>query len=751
MIIKQKQIIVTLGIIISIIIISIRMIPSSYAQENGKSKTFDSQFEILEFSEKSETFLNQKSIDLEIPSLKWNISNIELNFTNIEIDKQTIEIETEDSGSKNLNKEKPGYAVQINITEPTYLSAVDIFGYLGKPSTTTNLTVQINGYETGMNRPNNTVYASTLINISSDIRWYKQTFSNPVYLSPRNYYLVINGTAMQGTTDSGKYYWYFNNINPNHPELYSSEYVTDWKVGVQGAPFLYKLNKESGIKVNPEDINMTAEVFNETYFISNSATLGTGNLSISNLNYSPDIEQYSITIQNNQSLDLIFNVSYFVGLDNLLISQGEVSIEETKENVWHVFPVFTPEADNYQVEFHYPKSWYNNITIRRGTVDVTSYITIDSNKKTIFIPNSIITVGVDWIITANSPCINIDLFVPETNFKAGEELKFSLSEPVIPGNYTFILYDSLNLEIIEENIVVPSDPPIFKYNISSKPKVGNYAAFVYFFNGTDVGIKYQEFLISIHREDNIFELILIVIIILMSGFIVTIISYAGIKKFKIQQDEKKQKLYKSCMDVLNLDYIMVSDKKSGLSVYSQNFSAKTIDGTLISGFLQALHSFGLELIKVEDQSQTIKLEYKDSIVLMSEFVNVRLILIMKENPSRFFLYSIEELTYDIYKSYGALIDSFNGDVAPFRSIEILLKKHLDLSFVYPLKIAQTEYLEKTRITQNERVYINKANSLMKTKNMNHFYMKSILPEKECNPKDVESVHKLIEKKIFQLV
>jgi hypothetical protein len=196
---------------------------------------------------------------------------------------------------------------------------------------------------------------------------------------------------------------------------------------------------------------------------------------------------------------------------------------------------------------------------------------------------------------------------------------------------------------------------------------------------------------------------------------------------------------------------MVTDKRSGLNVYTQNFIDKEIDASLISGFLQAIHSFGIELIKVEDQSQIIKLEYKDSIVLMSEFVNVRLILIMKERPSRFFLYSIEDLTYQIYKNYGNMISSFNGDIKQFQSIEELLKKNLNLTFIYPLKIAPIEKLEKIRITQNERIYINKAVSWMKTNNQDHFLIRSLLNGKECNPKDVELILNLLEKNIFQLI
>ena len=205
------------------------------------------------------------------------------------------------------------------------------------------------------------------------------------------------------------------------------------------------------------------------------------------------------------------------------------------------------------------------------------------------------------------------------------------------------------------------------------------------------------------------------------------------------------------MDALNLEYLMVTDKKSGLNLYEQNFAGKSIDGTLISGFLQAIHSFGIELIKVEDKSQTIKLEYKDSIILMSEFVNLRLILIMKEKPSRFLLYSIEELVYEIYKQYGKLIDDFRGDVKPFGGIEELFKQYLNISFIYPLKLAKIENLEKIRINQNERFLINAAKAIMTKNKEDHFYLKSIFTEKTCNPKDIESVLSLIDKKIFQIM
>ena len=161
------------------------------------------------------------------------------------------------------------------------------------------------------------------------------------------------------------------------------------------------------------------------------------------------------------------------------------------------------------------------------------------------------------------------------------------------------------------------------------------------------------------------------------------------------------------MDALNIDYFIVSEKKSGLCLYDQIISGTEMDSTIISGFLQAIHTFGIELMKVEDRSQTIKLEYQNSIILMSEFVNLRLILMMKESPSRFFLYSVEELAYDIYKNYGDIIDNFNGDIKPFKRIEDLLQRHINISFIYPLKLSKIDELSKIRIAQHEREFVDK--------------------------------------------
>ncbi len=193
---------------------------------------------------------------------------------------------------------------------------------------------------------------------------------------------------------------------------------------------------------------------------------------------------------------------------------------------------------------------------------------------------------------------------------------------------------------------------------------------------------------------------------------------------------------------------MISERKSSLNVYEQSFTAKKMDTTLITGFLSAIRSFGIELTNVEDATQTIKLEYKNSKILMSEFQDFRIVLIMNEIPSAQFLEAINKLSKDIELKYGKLLENFKGNIQPFAGIEDLLKIHLNTSFLYPLKIVKTG---KVKINQLEKSIIIQAQKIMKNRNTNYFYISYLMEEKSWDPEDIETLFCLLQKKVFQTV
>jgi hypothetical protein len=749
---KVNRILISLIFFIFIAISLIQFIPFSTAQTNGEPISLSSSLEFIEYSEIQGIKGNVSEVNIELPEPNWTISDVQINFSDISLGNEIRTIEDTETGldlieNKNVNFRTFALATQIEILEVTELFGVFIKGYKTSLATET-IKFQIQGYnETDHTPDNSTIHGSIDLNISTSLDWYYQDFSSdPITLSVGNYSFVMNGTNL-GVNPDAKYYWFIDDSDPDIPYLHTSSFVTSWSTGSVNTSFLCKLNQRRDKFYFPSDINMTAELNGDNYEIINGLILGMGSLEIFDLDHFLEDTNLNIHIQTNETYTLKFNCNYTINLKNEFITESIVEVIESSI-YWSMVPVFNRISQNYFVQFYFPQNWYNFSVIRDG-FNVTSLVNIDMINKSISIPNATIEDGAVWEIKANSPSIDLTLNFP-TKVQTGKLLEISVNAPSTQGNISFVIVKPRGFTELIGTQEAVSGEVIFEFLIPKNWTKGEYFGEIYWNNKTDVGMKSEDFQVF---EPYLFpwDIVVIIVIATIGISILSFMSYRTIKNFRNKQIEKKQKIYNSCMDVLHLDYIMVTDKKSGLNVYTQNFSEKKIDAALISGFLQAIHSFGIELIKVEDQSQTIKLEYKDSIVLMSEFVNVRLILIMKERPSRFFLYSLEELAYDIYKNYGAMIDSFDGNVEPFQSIETLLKRHLEAIFIYPLRIAQIDKLEKVRISQNERNYINKAVSLMKTKNMNHFYVRSLLTEKECSPKDVETILDLMAKKVFQVI
>jgi len=749
---KNNHIIIVLLFICSLALISNTSISFSNAQTNGEPYIVNSEFKILGFGEANGEILNTSSIVFPLTSETWNLTNIELNITDIQSKREIKDIETDIFGGKDLYKGRKGLAVQINIIDPTEIYGVHIYGDENAPFTTVNVSVQINGYNSVLNQPNETIYGSTQINISSVIKWHIQNFSTPIFLNPGNYFLVMNGTEML-PQDNGGYDWFSTN-NPTNPNLYISEYVGEWTNGSTGEPFLYKLDQKVVGQFYPEEINMTADIDGIYYPISDGVAPGTGFLNES-IHLAPSDHNITIPIIFNKSINLIFNLTYAFNLETQLMCDGSGLINQDSPHVWTLTPIIERFYDYQFSQFFYPKNW-ENLTVYQKLGEIwenkTSEIFIDEN--TVIIPNNTLNDGIEWKITANSPNIDFNLNLPTLEWEPGQELQFTVTPPAIEGNLTFFFINSLGYgyeEPIEIREVVSEDN-LFSYVIPTNSREGSYTILIYWNNNTDAGVQSQEFQLAIPPVPFTIDPIWIVISVILVIAIGTasIFSYQKIKKYRNRKIEEARKLYDKCMDVLNLDYIIVSDKKSGLNVYQQKFTETQIDAAMISGFLQAIHSFGIELIKIEDTSQTIKLEYKDSIIIMTEFVNLRLILIMKEHPSSVFLYSLEDLTYDLYKYYGKLVEEFSGDIKPFKSIEKLLKHHLNTTITYPIILTKIDKLEKVKLSQTERAFVNKAISFMKSNNSEHFFLNSLLPGKECSPKDIEIIINLIEKNVFQI-
>ncbi|MFW9968886.1 MAG: hypothetical protein ACFFDF_01715 [Candidatus Odinarchaeota archaeon] len=720
----------------------------SYAQINGNTLNPHSEFKIIEFSEE---FINNESvssIDIPLPSTSWNVTNIEMNITDIKLGKEikTIEDSTDGSYKITLGNAIKGWGVQLNITEPTILFGVYILGYRSINPPVAPVYFQLTGYDGATNTPNSNIMRSTSLNISTIPFWYSQTFEHEISLAPGQYYLTINGSQLV-PAEKTTYYWYYNDTNSVNKYLHTSKYDgSNWNLEATGEPLLYKIIQRVDRSFSPDEINMTLDVDGSTYPVSKN-----GSISIQK-NISPNSSIFHIPIINNRSIELLFNLSSNIKWQNFLFSVGDVLIQEGLANIWTIEPNVQRIFSNYSVKFNYPLGWYNLNVFRdigAGWIDISSQVFINTTNHFIFIPNNIILEGADWRITANSPNIVLSLNVPTTEFGPGQEIQFSVNAPIDPGNLTFRIFNSLGF-LAQQDITyvidsIETEDFLLTYQLPNNPHAGMYKTYVFWNNGTAGGAINQEFRIIIpFTIDPIFIAVIIGVIAFISIFSFT--TYKALKNTRRKHEAHRQKIFNKYMDVLNLEYFIIIQKRTGLNIYEQILASKSIDATLITGFLEAIRNFGIELTSADEQSQTIKLEYQNSKVIMSEFKSFRILLIMKENPSHDFLESIKKLSYDIDNQYGKQIENFKGNISAFTEIRNLLDQHLQTSLIYPLQIVK----QNIKLKSDEKSMVNRAKAIMKKKNSDYFIVTNLLSiRKGFYAKEAEIILNLIKKKVFQ--
>jgi hypothetical protein len=167
---------------------------------------------------------------------------------------------------------------------------------------------------------------------------------------------------------------------------------------------------------------------------------------------------------------------------------------------------------------------------------------------------------------------------------------------------------------------------------------------------------------------------------------------------------------------------------------------------LVSGFLNAIRSFGIELTGSSEQSQVIKLEYQDSKIIMSEYKQFRVILIMKETPSNEFLENLKYTTIETDEKFGRFLEDFKGDVRPFKYVERLLIQRLETSFLYPLKVDE---VPKTKLSSYEKDLLKRVKNHLETQDVHSFKIAYFIDKETPNPLDVKLFSDLIKKRIFQ--
>ncbi|MBN1215782.1 MAG: hypothetical protein JXA99_10135 [Candidatus Lokiarchaeota archaeon] len=712
------------------------------SQYSNESITIPKHFEFLESTDINDTIECFDDINIPIIEGAWNLTKIELNFTDIKMEREIKNVEDNIEGEnsdylyfKNGVFFTRGLSVQMEILRPTRIYGIYIFGQHIGPEE--DITFEIRGYNNLNNNPNITVYGNIELNISSAEQWYYQNFtSENIILQKGNYSLVMNGESMN-TINNAFYFWKRNNTIPTTYNLHTSIFdPSGWTDGVINTTFLYKIDQKIlNYTYYPKDINMTVE-FNQNgteHGVNNAVGTGKGYLQLKNLNLPNITSFFQIQYKINQSIKLSFNLSYRLMLCRKLDSQGELILKEGLINTWKIFPVFTRIGNNYTIRMDFSSSW-NNITVFKDNIILLDHYQILGNILYIF--NETITEN-DWMITANSLNRDLNIYIPKTDFFGGERLQFSVSPPVINGNLTFLLIDSLGFEAYYEEVTVLTSETTFIFDFLPKPYEGEWIILIYWQTNSEAGI--QSYLIQVKIP---FDPMIIVwsLSVVLIGFVTVTSSIISVKKYTKIKKYKKQKKTNQFLDILKLNYLMISERKSGLNLYERSYIGKNIDPTLISGYLNAFKIFGVELAGSYEKSQIAKLEYQKIKIIMADYKDLRLTLIFNGEPSNDFYELIDSLSYDLEDIFKEQIKSFMGDRRKFSGIEDIIDKHLNISFIFPLKIYE---IKDYNYNRSQIEIIDKIKNIKKKNNIDFVFSSFLMDNQNFDLEKAEIIMNLI--------
>lgn len=706
--------------------------------ETSQSAVVGVDFRGTEFSEKSGVSMSANSVDVTGLTPSWTFDRLAMNVSRFHVGIETRTIVAGGTSSTIVNKQNKGRATEIVLAIPASVLGVEIEGFVA--GSALPIYVQICGYDPIKNAPNGTSYANSSLNMTTAREWRLHVFSTPVNLSAGHYFLVINGISIPSSGPPS------NLLNLSRSEsptsLYVSDYTSSWQNGVQSQPLHYKLVVNWNRTCMPSELDMKVDIAGTNMTVQDGAVNGTGSMIVDGAPIAFNATTLHVPVHVNRSVDFHFDYNYTVSLKKESNLTGYVNATIGNPNTWTIFPSITRTAGKCWFTMLVPHNWYYT-SVFKNDVDITNETQRMGNV--LYIMNESITAGSDWQISSRSQPIPFVLTFPVTTVKLGQSISLSVTPPAFLGSFIFIVYNTLGIESYRETQTHGPGQVSFNYTIPENSYTGDGAVTVLWHNGTDAGIESATYTIITPGQSETIVAVGTAMIIIGAGFTIGLPSYTHVKRVRRRIEAGRLSIINKARDLFNLNYIIVLDKHSGVDLYEHSFGEFKLDPTLISGFLSAVSSFGLELTSTNEESQIVKLEYKNSKILMSEYKNFRITVIMKDSPSSNMVEDIKLLSYDIDEKFGKLLVNFSGETTEFQGIKMLMEKRLRVSFIAPLKVNPAAEM---KLSPAEKVLFDKAMELVNSSKKETFFASMLFPGQKLDSKAVTAFFALLDKNIF---
>ncbi len=124
---------------------------------------------------------------------------------------------------------------------------------------------------------------------------------------------------------------------------------------------------------------------------------------------------------------------------------------------------------------------------------------------------------------------------------------------------------------------------------------------------------------------------------------------------------------------LILNYLLIIDNNSGITLFQHSFSEKSLDPDLLSGFLTAIQDFGAELASKTTSMK--KLEYKNFEIELRRSQKFNVALILAGTSTKYLKNNLLKFIDSFERTYKESFETWKGDISEF-------KDAINLVFIY---------------------------------------------------------------------